>query len=97
MAAVPINGRGSTVFTVTLVLIICATVFVILRLISKWGITRKATGDDYAIIIAWVLAVGLSGSIMVAAHFGLGLPDSRKPAVHRFTFLEAATARRWIW
>jgi hypothetical protein len=94
MAAVPMNGRGSAVFIVTLVLIICATVFVILRLISKWGITRKVTGDDYAIIVAWVLAVGLSGSVMVAAHFGLGLPDSRKPAVHLSTMTEAGNSVR---
>jgi hypothetical protein len=88
--SVPMNGRSSAVFTVTLVLIVCATVFVILRLISKWGITRKATGDDWAIVVAWVLAVGLSASIMVAARFGLGLPDSRKPAVH-------PSWERWLW
>jgi hypothetical protein len=37
-----------------------------------------------------VLAVGLSASIMVAARFGLGLPDSRKPAVH-------PSWERWLW
>lgn len=90
------NGRSSAVFTVTLVLIICATVFVVLRLISKWGITRKATGDDWAIIVAWVLAVGLSGSVIVAAHFGLGLPDSGKPAAHLSIIFEPGMAKRWI-
>jgi hypothetical protein len=64
------------VFAVTLVIIIVATVFVVLRLISKWGVTRKANADDYVIIVGWVFAVGLSVSIMIGTRVGLGAPDS---------------------
>ncbi|RSH95805.1 hypothetical protein EHS25_000897 [Saitozyma podzolica] len=55
-----LNNRGPTVFVVTLVLTILATVFIVLRLISKWGVTGKATSDDFVAIIAWLFAIGLS-------------------------------------
>lgn len=71
-----LNDRGPTVFVVTLVIIILATVFVVLRLISKWGVTRKANADDYVIILGWMFAVGLSVSIMIGTRVGLGAPDS---------------------
>jgi hypothetical protein len=71
-----LNNRGPTVFVVTLVLITFATVFTALRLISKWGVTRKATSDDFVAIVAWVFAIGLSVSIMIGTQFGLGAPDS---------------------
>jgi hypothetical protein len=71
-----LSDRGPTVFIVTLVLIVVATVFVVLRLISKWGVTRKANADDYVIIVAWLIAVGLSVSIMIGTRFGLGAPDA---------------------
>jgi hypothetical protein len=71
-----LNDRGTTVFVVTLVLIVLATVFTILRLTSKWGVTRKATSDDFVALIAWAFAVGLSVSIMIGTQVGLGEPDS---------------------
>jgi hypothetical protein len=74
--AVILNDRGPTVFAVTLAIIIVATVFLVLRLVSKWGVTRKANADDYVVIVGWVFAVGLSVSIMIGTHVGLGAPDS---------------------
>jgi hypothetical protein len=71
-----LNNRGQTVFVVTLVLIILATVFMVLRLISKWGVTRKKTADDFVAIIAWIFAIGLSVSTMIGTQVGLGAPDS---------------------
>jgi hypothetical protein len=75
-----LEDRGPTVFVVTLILIILATVFVILRLISKWGVTRKANADDYCTIVAWLFALGSAVSIMIGTTVGLGAPDSRKPS-----------------
>jgi hypothetical protein len=75
-----LEDRGPTVFVVSLILIILATVFVILRIISKWGVTRKANADDYFTIVAWLLALGLAVSIMIGTTVGLGSPDSRKPS-----------------
>ncbi|RSH89757.1 hypothetical protein EHS25_001743 [Saitozyma podzolica] len=71
-----LTDRGPAVFAVTLVLIVSATCFMILRLISKWGVTRKATADDYCTIMGWVFAVALSVSIMIGTSVGLGAPDS---------------------
>ncbi|RSH85420.1 hypothetical protein EHS25_004816 [Saitozyma podzolica] len=91
-----LNNRGPTVFVVTIVLIILATVFIVLRLISKWGVTRKATSDDFVVIIAWLFAIGLSASIMIGTQIGLGAPDSEilpqwydplKRCVYSFTVL----------
>jgi hypothetical protein len=48
------EDRGPTVFTVTLVLSILATVFVALRLVSKWYIVKRSNSDDVFTIIAWV-------------------------------------------
>jgi nicotinamide riboside transporter PnuC len=48
------EDRGPTVFTVTLVLSILATVFVALRLVSKWCIVKRSNSDDVFMIIAWV-------------------------------------------
>ncbi|RSH80818.1 hypothetical protein EHS25_006987 [Saitozyma podzolica] len=71
-----LGNRGPVVFVVTLVLIIFATVFTVLRLMSKWGVTRKATSDDFVAIVAWVFAVGVAVSIMIGTQVGLGAPDS---------------------
>lgn len=43
-------------FTVTCVLLVLSTFFVICRLVSKWGIKKRANGDDWATILAWVSA-----------------------------------------
>jgi hypothetical protein len=53
-----LNNRGPTVYAVVLALIIVATVFIVLRVISKLGITRRATADDFVAIVAWVLTLG---------------------------------------
>lgn len=71
-----LNNRGPVVFVVTLVLIIFATVFTVLRLMSKWAVTRNATSDDFVAIVAWVFAVGVAVSIMIGTQVRLGAPDS---------------------
>jgi hypothetical protein len=71
-----LHDRGPTVYAVVLALIIVATVFIVLRVISKLGITRRATADDFVAIVAWALDVGLSIMILVGTKVGLGAPDS---------------------
>jgi hypothetical protein len=51
---VHVADRGPTVFVVSLVTVTLATVFTLLRFISKWGITKKSNADDYLVIVAWV-------------------------------------------
>jgi hypothetical protein len=79
-----LNDRGPTVFVVTLAFISAATGFVVLRMISKWGVTRKANADDFAIIIGWVFAVGLSVCIMIGTQVGLGGPDAGEPSMRQY-------------
>jgi uncharacterized membrane protein (DUF485 family) len=71
-----LNDRGPTVFIVTLVITIVATVFIVLRLISKWFVSRKANADDYVVLVGWVFAVGLSVSIMIGTRVGVGSAGS---------------------
>ncbi|ORY31789.1 major facilitator superfamily domain-containing protein [Naematelia encephala] len=68
--------RGPTVFTVTLVMLIVATVMVLARLVSKWGVTkRRRDPDDWLVLLAWTFTVALSTSIINATRHGLGKPD----------------------
>ncbi|GFZ44322.1 LOW QUALITY PROTEIN: hypothetical protein JCM24511_02044 [Saitozyma sp. JCM 24511] len=86
-----LNDRGPTVFVVTLVIIIVATVFIVLRLISKWGVSRRANADDYVVLVGWVFAVGLSVSIMIGTRVGLGAPDSGEQFTPRATHAQDTT------
>lgn len=52
-------------------LAVCS-VFVALRLVSRFMVVRKAGWDDYAIILAWLLAFGASFAICYGASKGLG-------------------------
>ncbi|KAK4687873.1 MFS transporter, FHS family, L-fucose permease, partial [Tremellales sp. Uapishka_1] len=70
------TDRGPAAFTVTLVTAIIATVFVLLRMISKWGVTRRTDLDDWFTISAWALAVALAATVMGATKYGLGLKDA---------------------
>ncbi|KAI1116324.1 major facilitator superfamily domain-containing protein [Nemania sp. NC0429] len=69
-------NRGPLVFAVTTGTLVLATVFVAARLTSRAFIVRQVSWDDYFIIIAWVLAFGLSFAIDYAATRGLGRHDA---------------------
>jgi uncharacterized membrane protein YdjX (TVP38/TMEM64 family) len=71
--------RGPAVLAVTAATLACCTVFVILRLISRFGIVRKPGYDDYFMILAWVLAFGTSFTICYGTAFGLGRHEENIP------------------
>ena len=48
------QDRGNEVLAVTVALFVAATAAVILRFISRVGIVKKISKDDYAMIVAWV-------------------------------------------
>lgn len=48
------QDRGPTVLAVVIALLCLSTVFIVLRLISRFGIVKRVSNDDYAIIVAWV-------------------------------------------
>jgi len=49
-----ITDRGPVIFIVCLVVIVLASVFTALRLISKWWVTKKNNPDDWLVLVAWV-------------------------------------------
>jgi hypothetical protein len=49
-----LRSRAPVVFNASLVLTIVATVFVVLRLSSKWIVVKRNNSDDVFTIIAWV-------------------------------------------
>ncbi|KAK3681465.1 major facilitator superfamily domain-containing protein [Podospora appendiculata] len=68
--------RGPAVFTVTTVTMILATVFVAARMVTRIGIVRRVAWDDYIIMLAWLLAVGLGLTINLGTTKGLGRHDA---------------------
>ena len=49
-----IEDRGHVVLAVTIALLAASSFFIILRFISRIGIVKRVSADDYAIIVAWV-------------------------------------------
>ena len=47
------------VLVVVIVMLCVSTAFVALRLVSRIGIVRRVSNDDYAIILAWVSHFGI--------------------------------------
>jgi len=66
------ESRSSPVFAVTVAMITCSTVFVAARMASRAGIVKKVLLDDYFMLVAWLLALGLSFSICYGTFVGLG-------------------------
>ncbi|KAI9793815.1 MAG: hypothetical protein M1835_006973 [Candelina submexicana] len=70
------GDRGPVVLAVTTALIVTSTLFVVLRFVSRIGIVRSVSWGDYLIVLAWVIAFGLSFSICYGTSVGLGLHNA---------------------
>ncbi|CAI7661132.1 unnamed protein product [Penicillium glandicola] len=71
-----IPDRGPVVRVVAEVVTALSTVAVILRIIARGFILRRLGGDDYCLIMSWLIAIGLSVSVIAATTKGLGRFDS---------------------
>jgi hypothetical protein len=100
-SAVDTSSRGPAVLAVTAATLVCSTLFVVLRLVSRFGIVRKPGADDYFMILAWVLAFGTSFAICYGTSVGLGrhqrdIPPEwitpMKKAAYVFSVLYVSTA-----
>ncbi|RYP64867.1 hypothetical protein DL771_008582 [Monosporascus sp. 5C6A] len=80
MSSDNIPDRGPAVFAVTTGTIVLASVFVGARIVSRVGIVRRWSWDDYFIVLAWILAFGLSFSVQLGSRNGLGRHDVDIPA-----------------
>ncbi|KAI0394120.1 fucose permease [Xylariaceae sp. FL0594] len=70
------SSRGPLAFAVTTGTLVLATVFVAARLACRTFIVRQVGWDDYFIILAWLLAFGLSFAIDYGTVKGLGRHDA---------------------
>ncbi|KAF2636073.1 MFS general substrate transporter [Massarina eburnea CBS 473.64] len=86
------SSRGPGVFAVTVATLACCTVFVLLRLISRFAIVRKQGWDDYTMILAWFLAFGTSFSICYGTTYGLGNHQTDVPMQSEVVMKKAAYA-----
>jgi len=80
MSAVSLGGhdfpdRGPAVFAVTTATLGLATIFVAGRLVSRFFIVRRVTWDDRIIVLAWLLAFGVSFTVNFGVRYGLGRHD----------------------
>ncbi|TLD18831.1 MFS general substrate transporter [Venturia nashicola] len=66
------QSRGPAVLIVTVIMMALATIFVLLRMVSRIGIVKRVTLDDYFMMVAWVIAFGLSFAICYGTRYGLG-------------------------
>ncbi|KAL8698201.1 MAG: hypothetical protein Q9201_006699 [Fulgogasparrea decipioides] len=66
------QNRGHEVLAVTIALFVTASFAVALRFISRAGIVRRISNDDYAMIAAWIISFGFSFSICYGTSVGLG-------------------------
>lgn len=66
------SSRAPAVLAVSASTLVCCSLFVILRLVSRFGIVKKPAWDDYTIILAWILAFGTSFSICWGTSKGFG-------------------------
>ena len=73
------------IVTVTAVTFGVATIFVILRLISRIKIARNVAADDWLIIVSWTLALGLNIVAWVAVKDGFGASRSVSAHVEQLT------------
>ncbi|XDG04118.1 hypothetical protein ABKA04_003733 [Annulohypoxylon sp. FPYF3050] len=79
MSSNNIPNRGPTIIAVTSWTLGLTTAVVASRLFCRMRIVRSVTWDDYFIVVAWCIALGLTLSISLAAGNGLGRHDKDIP------------------
>lgn len=73
------QGRSPAVLSVTLLFATLSTIFVALRLISRAAIVKKVAIDDYFIVLAWLIAAGITSAICYGCAWGLGRHEASIP------------------
>lgn len=72
--------RGPVVMGVSATTLAICSLFVGFRLISRFAVVRRAGWDDYAMIMAWLLAFGASFSLCFGTTKGLGRRQENIPS-----------------
>lgn len=71
--------RGPVVLGVSAATLALCSVFVALRLISRFLVVRRPGWDDYTMLLAWIIAFGASFSLCYGATKGLGRRQENIP------------------
>jgi len=74
------ENRGPAALAVTAAFTVISTVFVGLRLVSRIGFVHRMLWDDHFIVLAWLIAVGMSIAICYGTSVGLGRHQEDIPA-----------------
>lgn len=85
------RGRSEAVLAVTIVMLLLCTVFVFFRMLSRTLVVKRITWDDYFMVLAWGLAVGVCVAISYGCSYGLGrherdVPGSWQPGLRRSNY-----------
>ena len=83
------QGRSEAALAVTIVMIVLSTLFVSFRMISRAAIVKKISIDDYFIMLAWAIALGLSFAICYGCAWGLGRHEKNVPVEWQSTLRKA--------
>jgi len=85
-------GYGPGLVVAVSVTFVVATIFIVLRLISRAYIVRWVSLDDYLIVIAWILATSLSALTIHAVSLGLGQHTVTIPKSNMIPLMKALYA-----
>ncbi|KAH8645570.1 hypothetical protein BGZ60DRAFT_257601 [Tricladium varicosporioides] len=69
------NSRSGTIVAAAISVVALSFFAVLLRLISRLALIRRATLDDFFIVVAWLIALAMSIAICLGTHYGLGKHD----------------------
>ena len=83
------QGRSRAVMAVTLVMICLSSIFVFFRMLSRSAIVKRISVDDYFMVLAWLITVGLSFTVCYGAYNGLGRNEDQVPAAWQETLEKA--------
>lgn len=84
--------RGTQALVTGIVFTVLAALFIVLRCISRFLIVKRPGVEDYMILIALVLSIGLTVNIELQRHNGLGKHTADLPHAHVETTLKVRQA-----
>ena len=94
-----IQDRGPVVLAVTVAFLGVSTLFVALRLVSRIGIVKRVTADDYFIVFAWVCAAANPALFngLTLTRDSSWLSASLFPYTGEYTMGSVITKRTYRW
>ncbi|KAK5116653.1 hypothetical protein LTR62_007327 [Meristemomyces frigidus] len=86
------TGRSNAVLAVGIITIALSTTVVFFRIISRAAIVKKVSADDYFMVLAWMIACGLTTAMCFGCAWGLGRHQWHVPMEWQTTLRKAIYA-----